>query len=92
MSKDTLSLYLSADLAAAVRGEAERKGVSVSEMAETLLSDAMKEYRAKIRTLERVRVIESLPVSLADVDTDHPIFTRGIRGDGPFEVKISHYS
>lgn len=90
MSKDTLSLYLPTELIAAVRGEAERQGISVSELAERFLNEALQEHRAYVRTLERVKVLESLPTSLVDVPMDHPIYARGVSGDGPFEVKVSY--
>lgn len=88
MSKETLSLYLPVDLVAAVRGEAERRGVHVSDLAASFLREGLNQYRAKVRHLHAIEILDSLPTTLVDVPDTHPIFSHGKSGEGPFPVSV----
>lgn len=74
-AKEQQSLYLEADLIAAIRGIADQHDTSISDVANEFLRVALELHRAENVMLHRVRVLEeSLPQDLIDPDPTHQIF------------------
>lgn len=74
-AKEQQSLYLEAELTAALRGIAEQHDTSISDVANELLWAAIRQQRSENVMLQRVRVLEeALPRDLVDPSSDHLVF------------------